>query len=100
MKMYKKRKYTTTEFSKKLLIVDYLILVVLIICTAIFKEVDFVTLNVAWIAQIGISSAFYYWKAKTENMVKVPISVIKSLPEEMRENIDISQIIIAIIQHE
>lgn len=96
----KKIRKKQTEFSKKLLIVDYLILVVLVIFTAIFTDVDFVTLDVAWIAQIGVSSAFYYWKAKTENRVKVPISVIKSLPEEMRESIDLSQIIIAIIQHE
>lgn len=95
-KKHKKQK----EFSKVLLITDYLILVVLLIFTVVFKDIDFVTLDVAWTAQIGVSSAFYYWKAKTENRVKVPISVIKSLPEEMRESIDLSQIIIAIIQHE
>lgn len=86
------------EFSKKLLIVDYLILVVLFICQFIFPAVDWVTIIVAWIAQLGISSAAYYWKAKNENRAKVPLKVIESLPAEMREQIDLTQVITSIIQ--
>lgn len=89
-----------TEFSKKLLIVDYLIMIVLFICTIIFTEVDLVTLDVAWIAQLGISSAAYYWKAKSDNRTKVPIKVIESLPEEIREQVDLTQVITSIIQSE
>ena len=89
-----------TEFSKKLLIVDYLIMIVLFICTIIFTEVDLVTLDVAWVAQLGISSAAYYWKAKSDNRVKVPIKVIESLPEEVREQLDLTQVITSIIQSE
>ena len=86
------------EFSKKLLIVDYLILVVLFICAVVFPSVDIVSIIVAWIAQLGISSAAYYWKAKNENRAKVPLKVIESLPAEMREQIDLTQIITSIIQ--
>lgn len=86
------------EFSKKLLIVDYLILIVLFICQFIFPAVDIVTIIVAWVAQLGISSAAYYWKAKNENRAKVPLKVIESLPAEMREQIDLTQIITSIIQ--
>jgi hypothetical protein len=86
------------EFSKKLLILDYLILMVLFLCAVIFPEVDIVTVIVAWIAQVGISSAAYYWKAKNENRAKVPLKVIESLPDEMREQIDLTQIITSIIQ--
>lgn len=88
------------EFSKKLLILDYLILIVLFCCTLLFPEIDFITLDVAWIAQVGISSMAYYWKAKTENRIKVPFKVIESLPEDMRGDIDLTQIITTIIQHE
>lgn len=88
------------EFSKKLLIVDYLILMVLFLCTIFFPGVDFITLDVAWIAQVGISSMAYYWKAKTENRIKVPFKVMESLPEDMRGDIDLTQIITTIIQHE
>lgn len=88
------------EFSKKLLIVDYLILVALFLCAMIFQTVDFTTIICAWIAQVGISSAAYYWKAKSENRVKIPIKVIESLPEETREKIDLTQVITSIIQSE
>lgn len=86
------------EFSKRLLIVDYLVLIVLFVCTIIFPAVDFVTVIVAWIAQLGISSAAYYWKAKNENRSKVPLKVVESLPPEMREQIDLTQVITSIIQ--
>lgn len=87
-------------FSKKLLIVDYLILVVLFVCAVIFQSVDFAAVIIAWIAQIGVSSAAYYWKAKNENRTKVPLKVIESLPAEIREQIDLTQIITSIIQAE
>ncbi len=88
------------EFSKKLLIVDYAILAILVVCAAIFQSVDFSTIIVAWIAQIGISSAAYYWKAKNDNRTKVPIKVIQSLPPEVRDQLDLTQVITAIIQSE
>lgn len=87
-------------FSKKLLIADYSIFIVLVICAAIFQMVDFTSIIVAWIAQLGISSAAYYWKAKNENRVKVPIKVIESLPPEVRDQVDLTQIVTAIIQSE
>lgn len=87
-------------FSKKLLIADYIIFVVLVICAAIFQTVDFTSVIVAWIVQLGISSGAYYWKAKNENRVKVPILVIKSLPPDIRDQVDLTQIVTAIIQSE
>lgn len=89
-----------TEFSKKLLIMDYLILIVLFVCAIMFIEIDFTTIIVAWIAQIGISSAAYYWKAKNENRTKVPLNVIESLPQEMQDKIDLTTVITTIIQAE
>lgn len=88
------------EFSKKLLIADYVILILLLICTLLFPGVDFITLDVAWVAQVGISSAAYYWKAKTENRTKVPFNVIKSLPKSMRDKIDLTEVITSIIGKE
>lgn len=82
------------------MIVDYLILIVLFLCTIIFPDIDFVTIDVAWMAQIAVSSGFYYWKAKSENRTKVPIKVIQSLPEEVRSELDMTQVIISIIQTE
>ena len=87
-----------TEFSKLLLYVDYAVMLVLFYCTIKFPEIDFITLDVAWIAQVGVSTAAYYWKARTENRVKIPINVIKSLKPEIRKELDLTQIITTIIQ--
>lgn len=88
------------EFSKKLLITDYIILVGLFVCAAIFPAVDFATIIVAWIAQLGISSAAYYWKAKNENRIKVPIKVIETLPSDIVDKLDLTQVITSIVQSE
>lgn len=88
------------EFSKILLIFDYLLLVVFFICAIFLPEVDFGAIIIAWMAQIGVSSAAYYWKAKTENRTKIPLKVVESLPDEMQEKIDLTQIITTIITSE
>lgn len=51
----------------------------------------------AWIAQIAVSSGFYYWKTKSENLIKMPIQLLKDLPEDMKERADPNQIIEAVI---
>ena len=89
-----------TEFSKALLIADYIILVVFFICAILFPEIDISTIILAWIAQVGVSSAAYYWKAKTENRTKVPLKVIESLPQDVQEKIDLTTVITTIIQSE
>lgn len=86
------------EFSKKLLIVDYLIMIVLFVCTVVFPEVDFTTIIVAWVANVGISTGAYYWKTKSDNRVKVPLKVIESLPKSIRQELDLTQIVVSIIQ--
>ena len=88
------------EFSKKLLLMDYLILIVLFLCAIAFQQVDFTTIIVAWIAQIGISSGAYYWKAKSENRTKIPFKVIESMPKDMQDKINLTEIITTIINTE
>ena len=85
-------------FSKKLLIADYLILLVLLLM--FFSDVekaDLAAVTVAWIAQIAISTGAYYWKAKAENLVKLPIAMLKDIPEDMRERADPNSIIGAVL---
>lgn len=89
------------EFSKKLLICDYIIFLLLVLCYLIWgNRIDLTAIIVAWAAQLGISSAFYYWKAKSENRTKIPIKVINSLPPEIRKELDMTQLIATIIQTE
>lgn len=89
-------------FSKKLMIADYVVLLLLIIAFGVFSVLgyDVSTLGmviVAWIAQIAISSGAYYWKAKSENLIKMPVLLLKDLPEDMREKADPNQIIASVL---
>lgn len=88
------------EFSKAKLAVDYLILVVLLLCNIIYQTDTLTTLTCAWIVEVGATSGFYYWKSKNDNKMKIPVNVVKSLPKQMREQVDLTQIIVAIIQSE
>ena len=86
------------EFSKKLLIVDYILFILLCLCAVIFTTVDFTVVITAWIAQIGVSSTAYYSKAKSENKTKIPIKIMETLPETIRKELDLTTIITTILQ--
>ena len=86
-------------FSKKLLIADYAVL--LLMFSGFFvpglDASNLALVVVAWIAQIAISSGAYYWKAKSENLIKLPLTLLDDLPEDMRERADPNQIIAAVL---
>lgn len=88
------------EFSKKLLILDYTILIILIILAVLTPEVDITSIIVAWVAQLGISTAAYYWKAKCENKTKIPFKVIETLPDNLKQELNLTEVIVAIITSE
>lgn len=86
-------------FSKKLLIVDYTILVVLLLLFLLpdADKTNLAIVLVAWIAQIAISTGAYYWKAKAENLVKLPIVMLNDIPEDMKEKVDPNSIIASVL---
>lgn len=86
-------------FSKKLLIADYAILLLLILLFLIpgTDKTNLAAVIVAWIAQLAVSSGCYYWKAKSENLVKMPVLLLDDLPEDMREKADPNQIIASVL---
>jgi hypothetical protein len=87
------------EFCKKLLIADYAVLLLLILLFLVpsIDKTNLALVIVAWIAQIAVSSGFYFWKAKAENLVKLPLYMLEHLPEDMKEKADPNQIIASII---
>lgn len=90
----------TVEFSKKLLVIDYVVLIALVVASALLPEVEFTSIIVAWIAQLGISSTAYYWKAKADNRTKIPFKVIETLPEDIRKELNLTEIIVSMINSE
>ena len=124
MNQNKKRK----GFSKKLLIADYVIAVILVvvffICTyingtytmnAIDKLIEMGTdvsmititppfdLNIfgvflsTWIIQLGVSSGAYYMMAKSEHKIELPMALVNELPQDIKEQVDMTQIITTVL---
>lgn len=120
----KKRK----GFSKKLLIADYIIAVILMvaffICTYINGaytmeimnklieagvDVSVVTISSpfnldmfgiflsTWIVQLGVSSGAYYMMAKSEHKVELPMALVNDLPQDIKEQVDMTQIITTVL---
>lgn len=89
------------EFGKKLLAIDYILFIGLFVCMLVFRnDIDLTAVICAYIGQLTIATGAYYWKAKCENRIKVPMKVVKSLPKDIREQVDLTAIITAIIQSE
>lgn len=115
-------------FSKKLLIADYVIAVVLVIAfficiyingtytmdamnRMIEMGIDVSTVSIAqpfnldifgvllgtWIIQLGVSSGAYYVLIKSEHKIELPIQLINDLPLDIKENVDMNQIITAVL---
>lgn len=115
-------------FSKKLLIADYVVAVILIvaflICMCIngsyaintinkliemgidvsmvsitppFDLKEFGVLLSIWIVQLGVSSGAYYVLIKSEHKIELPIQLLNDLPKDIKEQVDITQIITSVL---
>lgn len=65
-----------TEFSKKLLYVNYIMVIIVIIESFIlmWRSNDLSPLGyiiTGLFAEVTAATSFYYWKAKNENMIKI-----------------------------
>lgn len=90
------------EFSKKLLIADYgimgiMLLILLALIVGDKNTTEWTVVVSAWVAQLAISTGAYYWKAKSENLVKLPILLLRKLPKDMKEKADPNSIIASVL---
>lgn len=123
--MNKKKK---KGFSKKLLIADYVVAIILLaaffVCTYINGNYVMETTNMLiemgtdvsmisisspfnldmfgvilgiWIAQLGVSSGAYYVLIKSEHKIELPIQLLNELPQEIKEQVDVTQIITSVL---
>lgn len=116
-------------FSKKLLIADYIIAIILIVAFFICVYfngvytiqtinklvdagiVDASTITISppydlnmfgvflstWIIQLGVSSGAYYMMAKSEHKIELPMSLVNDLPQDIKEQVDMTQIITTVL---
>jgi len=91
------------EFSKLVAVASalssFILSAIIVHCTYKGIPCDNVTriTEVAWGAT-GLSNAFYFNKAKAENVPKNIFRLYKGLPKELRDGIDINQLISTLIQ--
>ena len=50
-----------------------------------------------WIAQLGLSSGAYYVLVKSEHKIELPIWLLSELPEDIKEQVDLTQIITSVL---
>lgn len=122
--MNKKKK----GFSKKLLIADYVIAVILVVaffvCAYINGIYTMATMDKliemgmdvsstvitppfnldifgiflsTWIVQLGVSSAAYYVLVKSEHKMELPMQLLEDLPQEVKDQVDMTQIITTVL---
>lgn len=80
------------ETSKKIIVVSYVIGIILTILTigGIIYGYDITPLSIitgAVFAEISVSNAFYYNKAKKENLLKIAIGTVNNANTEKVEDI-------------
>lgn len=50
-----------------------------------------------WIVQLGISSGAYYVLVKSEHKMELPMELINDLPQDIKEQVDMTQIITTVL---
>lgn len=88
----------TMETSKKILLVSYAIgltlTIIVIICTLLGIECGNITqlASAAWL-EISASNVFYYTMCKRLNVPKIVMYLYKDLPDEVKEQVDINNLL-------
>ena len=86
------------ETSKKILAISYILAIILtiivVICTFIGIECGYITTlaSAAWM-EISASNIFYYTMCKRLNVPKVIMGIYGDLPQELREQVDINNLV-------
>ena len=52
-----------------------------------------------WIVQLGLSSGAYYVLIKSEHKMELPIQLLNDLPQDGKEQVDVTQIITSVLSN-
>ncbi|MBO5828714.1 MAG: hypothetical protein J6R59_09715 [Paludibacteraceae bacterium] len=50
-----------------------------------------------WIVQLGLSSGAYYMMAKSEHKIELPMALVNDLPQDIKDQVDMTQIITTVL---
>ena len=51
----------------------------------------------AWITQLGLSSGAYYLMSRSDHKIQLPMQMLDTIPDDIKEKIDITQIITTVL---
>ena len=60
---------------------------------------SYVTFMTACIAQVGVSSAAYYVMTRSDHKIELPMRMINTLPDDIKEQVDMNELITAVLQN-
>lgn len=86
------------QTSKKIILASYIICLILTIVVIVgsFMNKDvsnLTTITCLAYGELTTSNAFYFWKAKKENIPKIISSIIRNMDKDMFEKIDITSLL-------
>lgn len=51
----------------------------------------------SWILQLGLSSGAYYVMSKSDHKVQLPMAMLNTMPDEIKSQLDMNQIIVTLL---
>jgi hypothetical protein len=52
-----------------------------------------------WIIQLGVSSGAYYVLIKSEHRMELPMQLLKDLPKNIKDQVDVTEIITSVLSN-
>ena len=118
----------TMEFSKRLLIYDYFIALILLAVfflglgingvytmimtnrliemgmdiSSIVSPIDLTVISTIlgiWAGQLAVSSGAYYIMSKSDHKIQLPIKFINELPKDVKDSVDMTQVITSVLSY-
>jgi len=51
----------------------------------------------SWVIQLGVSSSAYYMMCKSDHKVQLPMTMINTIPDDIKSQIDLTQVITTVL---
>lgn len=51
----------------------------------------------SWILQLGISSGAYYMMSKSDHKIQLPMAMLNTMPDEIKEQLDMTQVVTTVL---
>lgn len=50
-----------------------------------------------WIIQLGLSSGAYYMMCKSDHKIQLPMAMLNTMPDEIKEQLDMTQVVTTVL---